>query len=862
MSVQEFDIEIVPSLPEKLRRLEELANDLWYSWDPLTRMLFENLDKSLWIRTGHNPKLFLRNISQRQLDEAASNSEYLKKYERVLVRYDAYCSDQQRRDGGKKFEANDLIVYFCAEYGFHESLPTYSGGLGILAGDHCKAASDLRLPFIAVGLYYHRGYFAQLVDASGNQIVTGSVSDPNHLPIEPVVDELGEEIQVSIKMSGRNVLIKVWKVQIGHISLYLLDTKVSQNSAEDAEITHQLYGGGQDTRIKQEIILGIGGVRMLRKLKLLPTVWHINEGHAAFLLLERLREHREKNEPLNQAIEAVASNTIFTTHTPVPAGHDKFPHDLLMDHLGAFPEKLGISVEEFLALGKATHGDHDFNMTSLAINVTRHMNGVSRIHGDVSSEICSPFWPQIEPHENPMSYVTNGVHVPTFLALEWNDVFDEYLGKEWRHSQCDPEFWLGVKKIPDDVFWQTKQTIKKRMLRVVRNTLVDQHLRNQVSEAHIERMLKLINPENPNILTIGFARRFATYKRGTLLFKDTNWLSSIINKTGQPVVFLFAGKAHPADEPGQALLREIHEIGNRPEFVGKVLVVQGYDLGLSRRLVSGVDVWLNNPIYPLEASGTSGMKAAVNACINLSVLDGWWAESYDSDNGWGIKPSPNENPEWRDNEDARTLYELLQDEVVPLYYKGLAEQGFSSGWVKTAKHSMMTVLPNFNMNRMVNEYVDNFYLPAARQGRKLRSDEYAKAGILANWKTKVDSAWREVQVRSFITPPAQLQYGQPVAMQVAVQLGGLEPQDVTVELLLSRKVYHPAIYAQWSQDEMDVERLSYKFKPEYALQDTGEYLYAINFNPDWCGGLSYKVRIYPHHESLAHDFEMGMIKWL
>ena len=868
MSAQEFNLDITPVLPKALSRLEELANDLWYSWNPSTRMVFERLDDELWTQVGHNPKLFLRNVDQEILQKATSDPLFLNEYHRVLSTYDAYC---QNKTQPTQLDKDELIAYFCAEYGFHESLPVYSGGLGILAGDHCKTASDMRLPFVGVGLFYPQGYFTQLIDVEGNQVAAYSENNPGYLPISSVVDENGEDLYIDVKIAETQVLAKAWRVQVGHINLYLLDTNVPQNNDDDRAITHKLYGGDVHTRIKQEIVLGIGGVRLLRKLGLAPTVWHNNEGHAAFSLLERLREFIQEGQPFATAIEAIAANTVFTTHTPVPAGHDHFSEELMLNYLGSFAHHdLKLSTEIFLALGHWPNSHNtDFNMTSLALHCSRRMNGVSKVHGQVSAEICASFWPEITPSENPMSYVTNGVHVSSMLARQWNDLFDEYLGTGWDEHLCETGFWQHVEDIPDQQFWNIKQTVKSRMLTVVRNTLTNQHLRHQISETHLEHLLKYIDPNNPNILTIGFARRFATYKRSTLLLNDREKLRTILNDTERPVVLIFAGKAHPADTPGQNLLQELYKISCEPDFIGKILVVQGYDLGLSRRLVSGIDVWLNTPVYPQEASGTSGMKAALNGGINLSVLDGWWPESYDGSNGWAIKPSPQtDNVAQRDHEDARSLYEVLSDEVIPLYYNR-GRYSYSEGWIIKAKHSMMTILPRFNTMRMLNDYLQNLYLPASRHGRQLKSNNYAKAHELADWKAQIRAKWKGVQIRLLSAPQTQqFSYGEPIIIQVAVNLNHLQPTDVTVELQLSRKIYHPELFVPTQQDllkmwqQNHIPTVSYKFTPQHHLQGSEEYLYSLTIKPDWCGGLSYRIRAFPYHELLLDAHEMGMMRWI
>lgn len=865
MSAQIFNLEVLPILPQGIKRLEELANDLWYSWNPPARALFERLDKALWIRVGHNPKLFLRNIDQHVLHKESTNPLFLSAYHQVLASYDSYCRDKQRREGRIQLDPNDLIAYFCAEYGFHESLPVYSGGLGILAGDHCKTASDLRLPFVAVGLFYHQGYFVQHIDAEGHQKATYHMNDPQHLPMMAVVDSQGKEIIITVPIAHQEVFVKAWRIAVGHINLYLLDTNVAPNSPEDRAITYQLYGGDHNTRIKQETVLGIGGVRMLRKLGISPTIWHINEGHAAFLILERLREQRAEKQSFEQALEAIAANTVFTTHTPVPAGHDHFNQDMMMHYLGSFANELGLSREEFLNIGTVPNDHPDFNMTTLAVKGARHINGVSQVHGRVSSEICAKFWPEINPEENPVTAITNGVHVSSLLAREWTELFDRYLGSEWQLHLCDETFWQGLEEIPDPEFWKVKQAVKTRMLLIVRNALTSQHLHNQISEPHLERFLKYIDPQNPNILTIGFARRFATYKRATLLLNNPSLLQSIVNDTERPIIFIFAGKAHPADIPGQELLKTVYQLSIKPEFVGKVLVVEGYDLGLSRRLVSGVDVWLNNPIYPLEASGTSGMKAAFNGSVNLSVLDGWWEEGYTGSNGWAIKPSPHtNNPELRDYEDARTLYELLQDEIIPLYYDH-GKYGYSQGWIKMVKHSMATILPRFNTVRMLDDYLTKLYIPASRHGKRLSAHRCAKASELATWKTHIRSKWAQVTTRQIDIPKTQVSYGETITIKVAVNLNGLQPSDVVIELLLSQKTYHPEFvvsnHLNVLKQQVELSTVSYKFTHEASLEPQ-EHLYSLTFKPDLCGGLMYQIRMFPFHELLTDPHEMGMMRWV
>jgi starch phosphorylase len=847
-----YILQVRPKVPARLARLEELANNLWYSWDRPTRALFARMHPGLWKATGQSPKAFLKRVDEQRLLEAAEDQVFIGNLNRVLAAYDTYHDHHLPTGGSDWLRKDDLVAYFCAEFGFHESFPIYSGGLGILAGDHCKAASDLRLPFIGVGLLYRQGYFHQTIDGDGNQIATNTDSHFEDLPIVPARLADGTEAHTSLDLPGRKLEIKIWQAKVGHIMLYLLDTDLAGNSPHDRDITHRLYGGDKVMRMEQEIVLGIGGVRALQVLGLKPTVWHINEGHAAFLVLERIRQKiTDDGMDFASSLEYVAVNTIFTTHTPVPAGHDHFSEGLVQTYFDHYYPEIRLNREEFLALGH-TKDSPDFNMTALAIRGSRFNNGVSRIHGQVSSIICGDMWPEIEPGENPMTYVTNGVHVPTFLSSEWIEVFERHLGLEWSARMNDVEFWERINSIPDHLFWSVRQSLKAEMLNMVSERISTQHFRNHGSEAHLDRLLKYVNPENPNILTIGFARRFATYKRASMLFGDLEWLREILHNVERPAVFIFAGKAHPADIPGQDLIRRITQISKMPEFIGKVLMVEGYDLALSRKLVSGVDVWLNNPLYPLEASGTSGMKAGINGTINLSVLDGWWGESYDGENGWAIKPvSELLNEEIRTREETKTLYELLQDQVVPLYYDH-GKMGFSPNWVKMAKHSMATILPRFNSKRMVGEYLAKCYLPASQQHRLYKQNNYDNSRIIAEWKARVHRAWSGVALRRLDKEISEIVYGESLRFEVAVKLNGLKASDVIVEMLLGL----------FTKRDKIQNSLHYRFEATGTMTEHGEDIFALEVQPEQCGKLEYHVRIYPHHEMLTHPFEMGMMRWL
>lgn len=845
-----FTITVNPKLPSRLKRLEELANDLWYSWDRDTRTLFSRLDPKLWQKVEHNPKAFLKRVDESVLVKASKDQSFISNFNSILSSYDSYCYELPQREKIYALEPTDQIAYFCFEFGFHESLPIYSGGLGILAGDHCKAASDLRLPFVGIGLLYRQGYFHQTIDNLGIQQVTYSDSDFEDLPVSPALNDDGSEILIDVSLPQREVKIKVWQVKIGHVRLYLLDTDLPENSSHDRLITHHLYGGDKTMRIEQEIVLGIGGVRALHAMGVKPTIWHINEGHAAFMILERIRQLVKQGQRFSSALEAVAVNTVFTTHTAVPAGHDFFSKAKMHTYFDAFIQELMISHDEFMALGNSSENS-DFNMTALAIHGSRMHNGVSKIHGDVSSNICQDLWPQIKPEENPITYITNGVHVRTFLATEWSDLFDRYLGHEWQNKLCETEYWSRIHKIPDHLFWSTRQTLKSHMLYGVRARLAEQNFRNHGSGAHLDRLLKFTDPINPNILVFGFARRFATYKRATLLFKNLDWLRKILLDQRYPVLFIFAGKAHPADQPGQDLIKEISKISHLPEFEGRLLLVEGYDLRLARRLVSGVDVWLNSPVFPLEASGTSGMKAGINGALNLSILDGWWGEGYDGKNGWAIKPgSENMDPELRDQEESRAFYEILQDQVLPLYFNR-GNLGFSTEWVKMAKHSMVSLMPRFSATRMVDEYVNKFYQPASKNYTKYARDNFKDANTIADWKAKVRNHWQGVAIRSIETPEKNINFGDTLHFKVAVQLNGLKPEDVIVELLLCRQF-----------QRIKLDRFKHFEFSNTDIEESGEYLFEFSLKPELCGRQIYYVRVYPYHQFLTHPLEMGMMIWL
>ena len=852
MNPTRYSLEVQPQLPEKLKRLTELANDLLYSWDREVRGLFFRLDRRLWEESGHNPKVFLRRVAQSRLEEAADDRVFMEDYVRVLSVYDAYHQERIRPDVAALLDPKrELIAYFCAEFGFHESVQLYSGGLGILAGDHCKAASDLGLPFVAVGVLYRQGYFTQTIDNHGNQIAHYTPTSFADLPVSPALDAQGREIHVQVELPQRAVMLKVWKAKAGHISLYLLDSDLPENADADRRITYQLYGGDVNTRIQQEIVLGIGGVRALRALGLHPTVWHLNEGHPAFAILERAREHVARGLEFDAAFETVAANTVFTTHTPVPAGHDIFDNQLISGYFAEYVKELGIGLPAFLDLGSSPTGQGGFDMTALAMRGSRFRNGVSRIHGDVASRMAAYLWPQTPPAENPVGYITNGVHVPTFLAREWVNLFDMRFGGGWRNELLNEEYWTQIDAIPDHSYWSLHQSLKAEMLADVRRRLLRQHRRNGVSEALVERYVQYLTPHANDTLVIGFARRFATYKRAALLFSDPQRLARLVGDPQRPCLIIFAGKAHPHDLPAQHVIQTIHEYARRPEFEGRLLLVEGYDLALARKLVTGVDVWLSTPEYPLEASGTSGEKAGLNGVINLSVLDGWWGEGYDGENGWAITPhGAHVDRAYRDREEGQELLDLLESQVVPLYYARNG-YGYSEQWVKKSKTSMRTLMPRFNAQRMVMSYVQKYYSAAARQRGIFEDSEFARAGALSAWRRKLTKCWPGVSLRRVDRAPSEIPAGSALPIEVAVRLNGLEPDDVLVECLVGHEAENGAF----------VKLDALVFTPA-GHNDDGEALYRLDFRPRLPGLQFYKIRLFPFHTHLNHRFEPGYMLWL
>jgi len=850
-------IEISPVIPAPLARLPELAGNLSYSWDRPTRALFEDLDQALWRQTQGNPRLMLRCVSQQTLDAAARDPQYLQRYAEALAVFDRYQSQAAVKAG------QPLVAYFCAEYGFHESFPIYSGGLGILAGDHCKAASDEQLNFVAVGLLYRQGYFTQSVDSDGGQQAGYRDADPRDLPVEPLRDAGGEWVRVSVPIAAREVQARLWVAQVGHVSVYLLDTNVASNSEADRDITFRLYGGDESHRIRQEMVLGIGGVRALRALGLQPAVWHMNEGHAAFLGLELARELVSQGLPFDAAIEATAAQCVFTTHTPVAAGHDAFPDQLFSEHFSGMAAALRSEMAPLLALGRAPGTDGRFNMTRLALNCARRINGVSRIHGGVSSQLCADHWPEIPAEENPVGYVTNGVHVPTFLSSVWARFFDEQL-PGWRDRLKETEFWQAVDEMPDAPFWAAAQDVKSRMLGGVQARLAREFKRKRLGTVQLGHITRLLDPWNPNVLTIGFARRFATYKRAALILRDRERLLRLVANQDRPVVLLFAGKAHPADHPGQEVLREIKRTMLSPEFAGHVVFLEDYDIQLARWLVTGVDVWLNNPIAPLEASGTSGIKAAVNGRLNLSILDGWWAEAFDGMNGWGIPGADASDEGRRDWLDASAILDAIEEEIVPLYYARQAS-GLAPEWIRRCRHAMASVIPRFNMRRAVGDYAAGLYAPAAAHARQLLDNRCAGAANLAVWKKRVREQWSNVSILAVGEPARSAAQGGALTLRATLQLGALRPADLRVEFkarrLLPESQFEPAALCSFGHGVPDGQWRA-EFTPLGNVAADGTATFEVAAPPPGTGQYQLQVRVYPWHPLLTHPLEMGLMKTL
>ncbi len=703
---------LVP-IPERIRRLPDLAGNLWWSWHPPARQLFKAVNYPLWRSTRHNPWLMLQLVNPERLQRLIQSEEFLALYDSVVEAF-----DQDMADGHLWFQQNHpeqqrAVAYFSAEFGLHGSLPIYSGGLGVLSGDHCKEASDLGLPLVGVGFIYPQGYFRQRIPPDGWQAAVYDSLDFDKVPLWPVLDGHGNRLLVTVTLRGTPLHVQVWQVQAGRVNLFLMDSNVPQNSPWDRDLSARLYGGDEETRIRQEMVLGLGGVRVLRALNIDPAAWHMNEGHSAFLVLERLRELTQAGRPFHEAVEIVRQSTVFTTHTPVPAGHDAFPYHLMDEYFGRFWQEMGVSREDFMRLGE--HQGR-FNMTVLALRLANWRNGVSQLHGEVSRRMWQPVWPDRPAEQVPIGAITNGAHVPSWVSSRFDEVLTEFVAEDWQERHDEPELWDRLRDIPNEVLWATHQMLKAKLL-----AFADQRIRTSWRAGSMDASQVLASGAllEPDTLTIGFARRFATYKRATLIFRDLRRLQAILHSERQPVQIVFAGKAHPADAGGKEFIQEVYKFAQDAQMGGRVAFIEDYDLHVAHFLVQGVDVWLNNPRRPNEASGTSGMKAAMNGVPNLSVLDGWWPESYHPAqdgrpaNGWAFGDVQYGDWEAQDEADSQALYRLLEDQIVPLYYDRDAS-GIPHGWVEVMKEAMRTSLAAFSMRRMVKQYIEDLYLPAMR----------------------------------------------------------------------------------------------------------------------------------------------------
>jgi starch phosphorylase len=844
-------ITVFPIMPTRISRLYELAYNLWWSWHPEARALYYTLDRDLWERVGHNPVRFLSEVQPGSLEKAAADPAYLQQYDSVLSDFDHYMhprADETWFTRTYPELVDKTIAYFSAEFGIHEALPIYSGGLGILAGDHCKEASDLGLPFVGVGFLYPQGYFLQRITREGRQEDFYEKLHFSEAPAVPAVGADGNEVVISVDLPGRRVYAKVWKLMVGRVPLYLMDTDIAPNAPGDRELLARLYGGDREIRIAQEIVLGIGGVRALRALNIAPAAWHLNEGHAAFLNLERCRELVAQGLSFNEAREAIAANALFTTHTPVPAGNDTFNYDLIDRYFGPYWGQLGLTRDQFLEVAREDHGwGPTYGMTVLALALTGQHNGVSRLHGNVSRGMWQFLWPGVDVDEVPIGYITNGVHTFSWIAPQMNALFGRYLDKDWGSHVDEQAFWdRHIDNIPDEELWHTHEECKERLIAYARRHLKQQHLRLGEGSLQIEEFEHMLDP---NALIIGFARRFATYKRATLIFRDMERLRRLLHNPQRPVQIIFAGKAHPADEPGKALIEQIYRISRSDEFRGKIVFLENYDINMARFLVSGTDLWLNNPIRPNEASGTSGQKAALNGQPSCSILDGWWAEGYNGKNGWAI----GEEREYHDQNaqaeaDSLSLYYLLEEEIIPTFFERGAD-GVPHRWVGIMKEAIRSCTPAFSMRRMVKEYTTRYYVPLIEQEARIMQDNYDTARRLAQWKEYIRRGWNSLELYVDGRREGQLSLGEGLDVRAWVRMDGLRPEDISVELVYGdvrdeTAIAQHALPMHYTKRELD-----------------GSYRYDLQLQPEQSGSIAYNVRIVPAHPDLKEKYELGLIRW-
>lgn len=838
---------IESTLPDALQPLKVLANNIWWSWNKEAIALFEYIDKAQYIDLRYNPVALLEQLSPKRAEELVNDKDFLKRLQSVIKEFEAYMAVTPEAGSPK-------IAYFSMEYGLHISLRLYSGGLGVLAGDYLKEASDDNSNMVAVGLLYRYGYFEQAISLHGDQINNFPPQKFTKLPIQPVRDEQGEWVKISIGLKGRMVYAKVWELKVGRISLYLLDTDIDENEWHDRSLTHQLYGGDNEHRLRQEILLGIGGIRALHALGHDDAdIYHCNEGHAAFLNLERLKNYiQHEGMSYEMALETVRSSSLFTTHTPVPAGHDYFHENLLRDYLYSYAAELGIEWQRFVALGKIDPHNHDelFSMSHLAIRLSQEVNGVSELHGAVSQKMFKVLYPGYHPEELHLGFVTNSVHYPTWIAKEWNDLYLETFGNGFLRDQSNKDYWRKIHNVPAAQIMDIRRTLKARLLDYVRETLQEDLTRRGENPRSI---FELINAIKDNALVIGFARRFATYKRAHLLFTNLERLSSIVSNSDRPIIFLFAGKAHPADGGGQGLIKHIIDVSKRPEFRGKVIFLENYNMEMAKLLVQGVDIWLNTPTRPKEASGTSGMKAALNGVMNFSVLDGWWAEGYRPDAGWALPLERTyDNQDLQNELDAESIYNILEFDILPTYYEQ-DENGISEKWVSYIRQIIAEVAPDFTMKRMLDHYYERFYHKLAKRGRALRADKYAGARQVAQWKQTMEQRWDRIELAqsdTFDSDNRALQVGEHFYADLKLYLNGVAAGDIGVEVVFFSRV--------------DEEVLKLQFKEELELKEVkdGVATYHCELDPKLAGVYEYGFRAFPKSGQLAHRQDLPLVKWL
>ncbi|MBK9290451.1 MAG: alpha-glucan family phosphorylase [Bacteroidetes bacterium] len=836
---------IQPVYTRELQKLHEIAQNLWWSWNYEATALFESIDPKKWEEADHNPIPMMESLSAKQMDALENNPEFIARLNKVYAQFKAYMD--------QPLERSEPIAYFSMEFGLHKSLKIYSGGLGVLAGDYLKEASDSRANIIGVGLLYRYGYFQQEIAPVGNQVAQYIPQKFTHLPLEPVRDEEGNWVMVSIALPGRNLTAKAWRVPVGRVSLYLLDTDIEENNADDRSITHQLYGGDNEMRFKQEMVLGIGGIRLLRKIGINPLIYHSNEGHSAFIGLERLRMIiKDHQVSFDVAKEIVRASTLFTTHTPVPAGHDNFDEDLLRTYMPHYPERLGISWDDFVNLGKfrPNEAGQKFSMSVLATNLSQEVNGVSQIHGRVSREMFQELYPGYFANELHIGHVTNGVHYFTWTDPNFQKLYKSNFPEDFEANQHRPELWQNIYNLPAEDIWQIRQQLKSDLTTYLKYRLKNELTRRQESPKLILRTLETINDK---ALIIGFARRFATYKRAHLLFHNLERLAEIVNRADRPVIFVYAGKAHPRDGAGQDLIKRIIEVSRMPQFTGKVLFIENYDMELGKRLTSSCDIWLNTPTRPMEASGTSGEKAVMNGVLNFSVLDGWWAEGYKPNAGWAIQEKRTyENQQFQDELDAETIYNLLENEIIPAYYDRNA-QGIPERWVKFIQNNLAMIAPHYTMKRMLEDYYAKFYNKLIARAKAINAHDFELAQHMAAWKKKVSEAWNNIEISSIKIPDPTvrpLNFGENFVAEITLKTPGLQPGEVGIELLFGRKL-HDKI-----NEIIFVEKMNLVAEGDNWVQ------YHINVPIYRAGVYDYTFRIYPNHPELPHRQDFPLVKWI